>query len=195
MNKYINSIYHWTLSQAGKPKASLFLAFISFVESSIFPIPPDLILIPMILSKRTKAFFYAFICTIASVLGALVGYLIGALIFETIGQFILESYNLIESFYKYKDYYENWGFWLVLGGGFTPFPFKLITIASGLFSLNIPLFIIVCTLSRGLRFFALALLLWYFGPQIKNFIEKNLGKLTILFFILLFCGYYFIKFI
>ena len=193
--KYINFLYSWTLLKASHPKAKWFLAFVSFIESSIFPIPPDIILIPMILANKSKAFVYALICTISSVIGALVGYLIGAFLFETIGKIILESYGLFSNFSQIKDYYDAHGIWLVLGGGFTPFPYKLITIASGVFSLNIIIFILASVISRGGRFFLIALLLWYFGEPIKFFLEKHLGKLTLLFFFLLVLGFALLKLI
>ena len=183
--RYIDIIYKWTLKKAGHPKAPYFLAFVSFIESSIFPIPPDIILIPMILSNKSKAWIYALICTLSSVAGGILGYIIGAFFFDTIGKIILETYNSLDSFIYFKNYYEENGIWIVFGGGFTPFPYKLITVASGFFSLNFYLFVIISGLSRGLRFFIIAALLWYFGDRIKFFIEKNLGKLTIIFFILL----------
>jgi len=151
--KYINSLYFWTIKYSGHKNASWFLAFVSFIESSIFPIPPDIIMIPMILSNRRKAFIYALICTISSVLGGILAYFIGFFLFDTIGKFILETYNLNEGFNGFRDYYDQYGIWIVLGGGFTPFPFKLITLASGFFALNFPLFVIMSIISRGGRFF------------------------------------------
>lgn len=191
--RYIDKIYKWTLKKAGHPKAPSFLAFISFIESSIFPIPPDIILIPMILSNKSKAWLYALICTISSVAGGILGYVIGAFFFDTIGKIILETYNFLDNFIYFKNYYEKNGIWIVLGGGFTPFPYKLITVASGFFSLNFYLFVIISVLSRGLRFFIIATLLWYFGDRVKFFIEKNLGKLTVIFFILLLIIFVLIK--
>lgn len=164
------------MTKASHPRASWFLAFFSFIESSFFPIPPDVIMIPMILSNRSKAWVYATICTVSSVLGGLVGYLIGVFFFDTIGSLILETYNLFENFHELKIYYEKYGLWIVLGGGVSPFPYKLITIASGVFVLNLPIFIFASCLSRGGRFFILAGLLWYFGAPIKVFIEKHLIK-------------------
>ena len=189
--KYINFLYKWTLTKASHPKAPRVLAIISFIESSIFPIPPDIILIPMILSKQTKAWFYAFICTTFSVLGGICGYLIGSFLFDSIGILILQAYNFIENFELFKNYYNQYGVLIVLGGGFTPFPYKLITIASGAFELNFPLFIIMSIISRGGRFFLIAALLWYFGQSARIFIENHLGKISIVFFIFL-IGFYII---
>ena len=191
--KYINLLYQWTLEKASHANAKWFLAFISFVESSVFPIPPDVVLIPMILANRTKAWFYAFICTLGSVLGGVCGYIIGAILFDSLGKFILENYNLLESFSNFKNYYNKYDYWIILGAGFTPFPYKLITITSGFINLNIYYFIILSFVARGSRFFLLAGLLWYFGQPIKKFIEKHLGKLSIAFFLLLVTSYILIK--
>ena len=191
--KYTNSLYKWTLQKANHKNASAFLAFVSFIESSIFPVPPDIILIPMVLLKRKKTWFYAFICTISSVLGAMIGYCIGAFLYETVGRFIIDSYNLNDSFLEFKNYYMQYGIWLVLLGGFTPFPYKLITISSGVFLLNFPLFILMSIVSRGFRFFSVAGILWYFGPKMQKFIEKHFGKFTLIFFFMLVLSYALIK--
>ena len=174
---------------AAHPRSTWFLALIAFIESFIFPIPVDIILIPMILSKRTKAWLYALICTIGSVLGGIFGYLIGLFLYDTVGKYILEIYNLFENYEEFKNLYNKYGIWLVLGGGFSPFPYKVITIASGAFNLNILLFILTSLIARGGRFFLVAGLLWYFGPSVKNIIENHLGKLSIAFFVLLIAGY------
>ena len=193
--EYMRSLYNWTISKAQNPKAKWFLAFVSFIESSFFPIPPDVILIPMILSNRNKAWLYSLICTLSSVLGAVLGYLIGFFFFETIGTIIIETYNLISDFNNIKNYYDQYGVWLVLAGGFSPFPYKLITITSGFFNLNFPLFILVSFVARGARFFLIAILLWYYGPKIRLLIEKNLGKFSLLFILLLILGFTLIKLI
>ena len=190
-----NSLYKWTLEKAAHKKASWFLGFISFIESSVFPVPPDIILIPMVLAKREKVISYISICTIGSVLGAILGYIIGAVLYESVGVFIIESYNLGNKFDIFKDYYIKYGVWLILLGGFTPFPYKLITIASGVFMLNFPLFILMSIISRGIRFTAVASLLWYFGPQVKQIIENHFGKYTFIFFFFLVLSYALIKFI
>ena len=190
-----NSLYKWTLEKAAHKKASWFLGFISFIESSVFPVPPDIILIPMVLAKREKVISYISICTNGSVLGAILGYIIGAVLYESVGVFIIESYNLGNKFNIFKDYYIKYGVWLILLGGFTPFPYKLITIASGVFMLNFPLFILMSIISRGIRFTAVASLLWYFGPQVKQIIENHFGKYTFTFFFFLVLSYALIKFI
>ncbi len=178
-------LYNWTLSKAGHKNSSWFLILVSFAESSFFPIPPDILLIPMILAKKLRAWFYAFICTISSVLGGLFGYAIGYYFYSSIGSIIIETYGLTNSFNSFENYYNQYGIWIVFGAGFTPFPFKFITIASGVFSLNIFLFIIVAFIGRGFRFYIISFLLYMFGDILKNIIEKYFNQLTILFFVLL----------
>ena len=149
----------------------------------------------MILAKRTKAYFFALICTVSSVAGGILGYLIGLIIFNSIGIFVVNFYNLAESVDDFKNYYDLYGAWIVIIAGFTPFPFKAITIASGLFQLNFIIFILCALLSRGARFYLIALLLYLFGEKIKIFIDKYFNILTILFFILLIGSIFIIKII
>ena len=193
--KILRRLYDWTLNKASHQKAPWFLSLVSFIESSIFPIPPDIILIPMILANKLKAWWYALICTISSVLGGLAGYCIGAYFYSTIGIIIINYYGLTNQFDTFQSLYDKNGFWFVLAGGFTPFPFKFITIASGVFHLNIIAFVFFSFISRGLRFFLLALLLWVFGESIKKLIDKYFNILAILFFILFFCGIFILKFL
>jgi len=182
---YLRKLYDWTLIKSRHPNAAWFLGFISFIESSFFPIPPDIILIPMIIGKKTNAFFYAFICTFSSVLGGITGYAIGYFLFNSIGQFIINYYGLADQFIIFETYYLEYGILIVLGAGFTPFPFKFITIASGVFGLNIFLFIIVSIFARGLRFYLIAALLKMFGEIIEKLINKYFNILATIFFILL----------
>ena len=183
--KIFRNLYNWTLDQSSKKYAPWFLAFISFVESSFFPIPPDIILIPMIIAKRTKAFLYAFVCTISSVFGGLFGYLIGYALFNSIGIILVNFYGMTEYIGNLNEYYNNYGIWFVLIAGFTPLPFKIITIASGLFQLNLIIFILCSLVARGGRFYLIAGLLYLFGEAIKKFIDRYFNFLTVLFFILL----------
>ena len=183
--KFLRSLYNWTLNKAEHRYSSLILSIVSFAESSFFPIPPDILLIPMIIAKRMKAWTYAFICTFSSVLGGVAGYAIGYFFYSTIGVLIIETYHLSNSFNTFESYYNEYGILIVLGAGFTPFPFKFITIASGVFNLNIILFIIVSIFARGLRFYLIAILLFIFGERIKKIVDNYFNLLTILFFILL----------
>jgi len=186
-------LYNWTLNKARHKNASWFLVTVSFAESSFFPIPPDVLLIPMVLANRLRAWFYALICTLSSVTGGIIGYLIGFLFYSNIGSLIVDLYGLSNSFDNFENYYNQWGFWIVLGGGFTPFPFKFITIASGVFGLNIFLFIIVSIVARGLRFYLISSLLFIFGDQIRNLIDKYFNLLVSVFFILLIGSILFLK--
>ena len=189
----LRKFYNWTLDKASHKKASWFLVLVSFTESSFFPIPPDILLIPMILAKRIKAWFYALVCTLSSVAGGLAGYAIGHFFYESIGSVIVEIYGLSDSFNLFEGYYNQYGIWIVLGAGFTPFPFKFITIASGVFNLNIFLFVIVAMIARSLRFYLIATLLFIFGNAIKNLIDKYFNFLVSLFFILLIGSVFIIK--
>ena len=188
-------LYDWTLNKAKHKNSSWFLIIVSFAESSFFPIPPDILLIPMVIANRLKAWFYATVCTISSVLGGVFGYLIGYAFYYSIGILIIEYYSLEKLFESFESNYNTYGVWFVLGAGFTPFPFKFITIASGLFQLNLPLFILASLIARGLRFFIVAALLKIFGQFIKRFIDRYFNFLTILFFVLLIGGFVIIKYL
>lgn len=194
-NNLMKKTYDWCMSLVAGKWALPVLCAISFIESSFFPIPPDLFLIPLILTCRTKAFKIAFYTTISSVLGGFFGYAIGYFLYETIGLAILNFYNALEQFDTFKSYYNEYGSWIVFGAGITPFPYKIITIASGVAELNLYVFAIASILSRGIRFFLIAWLLWKWGEPMKNYIEKNLGWLSILFFVLLLGGFLIIKFV
>ncbi len=191
----LKRLYNWTLDKASHENAKWYLSLISFAESSFFPIPPDLLLIPMALASKTKAISYAFICTISSVLGGILGYAIGYYFYNTLGIYIVEFYHLENSFSVYEDYYKEFGILIVLGAGITPFPYKFITIASGVFGLNIFLFIIISIVGRGLRFYLIAILLYFFGEKIKLIIDKYFNILTVVFFILLFGSVFIIRFL
>jgi membrane protein YqaA with SNARE-associated domain len=191
----IRKLYDWTLSLAGHPRALWALAVIAFVESSFFPIPPDVLMIPMIIAAPTRAFRIAAVATVASVLGGLFGYAIGALLFETVGQPILDFYGKTDAFDSFATRYNDWGAWAVLIAGVTPFPFKVITIASGATGLSLPVFILSAVLARALRFFAVAALLWKFGPPIRDFIEKRLGLMFVIFCVLLIGGFYLVRYL
>lgn len=180
---------------AGHRHALWALAIISFAESSIFPIPPDILLIPMILAARHRAWLIATVCTVASVTGGVAGYAIGALLFDSVGQPIVEFYGYLDRYQDFQQRYEEWGAWIVAAAGFTPFPYKVITITSGVMDLNFGVFMVSSVLSRGARFFLLAALLWKFGPPIRTFIERYLPQLTILFFVLLLGGFIAIRYL
>ena len=192
---FLKKTYNWTLEKAQHKNAKWYLSLISFAESSFFPIPPDILLIPMALASKAKALFYAFICTLFSVIGGTLGYAIGYFFFNSVGIYIVEFYHLENSFSVFEDYYREFGILIVLGAGITPFPYKFITIASGVFGLNIFLFIIVSIIGRGLRFYLIAILLYFFGEKIKLIIDKYFNILTIVFFILLVGSVFIIRFL
>ncbi|MCW8916232.1 MAG: DedA family protein [Magnetovibrio sp.] len=191
----LRSAYDWTMKFASHEHALWALFFVAFIESSVFPIPPDILLIPMILACREKAWKIAAVCTLGSVLGGLAGYGIGFYLFEQFGRPIFEFYGKLDKFEDFQAMYNEWGAWVVAMAGLTPFPYKVITIASGVTALNIGTFVIASILSRGARFFIEAWLLWYFGDPIREFIEKYLGILITGGFVVLFGGFVAVKFL
>ena len=191
----IRRLYDWTMGLAGHRRATAALAGVSFAESSFFPIPPDVVLIPMILANRQKAFRYALIATVFSVLGGLFGYAIGMFLFEAVGQPLLAFYGAAGKFADFSASYNDQGAWIVFFFGVTPFPYKVITIASGATQLDILVFLLASVSARGLRFFLVATLLWWLGEPIRTFIEKYLGILTIVFMVLLIGSFVAIKFL
>ncbi len=193
--RWVRSLYDWTMAQAERRYALAALFAVSFIESSVFPIPPDVLLIPMVLAARERAWRIAGVCTLASVLGGLAGYGIGYFFFEAVGEPVLAFYGYLEKFADFAAAYNEWGAWIVAGAGFTPFPYKVITIASGVTQLDLATFTIASAVSRGGRFFLVAALLWYFGDPIRRFIESNLPMLTWLFFALLLGGFLALRFL
>ena len=170
---------------ADHPKALWILAIMSFAESSFFPIPPDVLLIPMVLAAPTRAWKIAFVCSVSSLLGGIFGYVIGAYFFDVIGQPIVDFYHLQAQFERFSGLYNEYGAIIVAVAGFSPIPYKVFTIASGVTNLDITTFIIASAVSRSARFFLVAALLWKYGSPIREFIENHLAKLTMLFCILL----------
>ena len=191
----IRSLYNWTLSLAHSPYALWALAIVAFIESSIFPIPPDLMMIPMIIAAPRRAFLIAGVATVASVFGGLFGYTIGMFAFDSIGQPILEALGKAHSMEEFSMQFNDMGFWAVLIAGITPFPYKVITIMSGWTAMPLGTFIVTSIVARALRFFIIATLLWKFGEPIRAFIEKRLGLVFTAFCIVLVVGFLFVNFI
>lgn len=191
----IKRLYDWTMGLADHPRALWALAVVSFAESSFFPIPPDILMIPMILARPNRAFLIAGVCLVASVLGGIAGYAIGALFYEQIGAPILESLGKGDAVSEFNTRFNDFGFWAVLIAGLTPFPYKVITIMSGWTGMPIMTFIVTSIIARGLRFFVVATLLWKFGEPIREFIEKRLGLMFILFVALLLGGFAVLRFL
>ena len=191
----LQGLYNWTMRLADHPRALWALALVSFAESSFFPIPPDVLMIPMILARPSRAWLIAPVALVSSVLGGLLGYAIGAFAFDTIGQPILAALGKADAMAEFNARFNDIGFWAVLGAGVTPFPFKVITIMSGWTGMPLVTFIATSILARALRFFLVAWLLWKFGAPIRDFIERRLGLMFILFVIILAGGFYAVKFL
>ena len=191
----LRKLYDWTLNLAAHKHALFALALLSFIESSIFPIPPDILLIPMVLAMRDRAWLVAGVCTVASVIGGVMGYGIGFFMYEQIGKPILDFYHYSLKFSEFQVTYNQWGAWAVFFAGITPFPYKVITILSGMTGLSLPVFIIASIIARGMRFFIIAALLWKYGDAIRAFIERRLGVMFFLLVVLLFVGFVAVKFL
>lgn len=190
----LRRFYEWILSLAQSRWAVAALAVIAFLESSVFPIPPDVLLIPLILAAPTRAFPLALICTVSSVLGGAFGYYIGAELFDAIGRPILDFYHKADAFEVFKVRFNEQGHWAVLFAGITPFPYKVITITSGATDLPFWSFMFWSLIARGLRFFIVATLLWHFGAPIRDFIERRLALVFTVFLILLVAGFWAVKY-
>ena len=190
----LRKVYQKVLTAAGHRHAKWWLAFVAFIESSIFLIPPDVMLIPMVLANRSQWWRLALTATIASVIGGLAGYAIGLFLYETIGNMVIGFYAYGNKFSEYMDIYKEWGGWAVFGAGLTPFPYKVITIASGVVKIDLSVFILMSLIARGLRFFSVAGLLYYFGESAKLLIEKHFGLLTVCFLIILVAGFFITSF-
>jgi membrane protein YqaA with SNARE-associated domain len=191
----IKRLYEWTMGLADHRYALWVLAVVSFAESSFFPIPPDIMMIPMILAAPHRAFVIAGVALVASVLGGIAGYAIGAFAFETLGQPILEALGKGDKALEFNERFNDLGFWPVLIAGVTPFPYKVITIMSGWTGMPLGTFIVTSIIARGMRFFIVAALLWKFGAPIRDFIEKRLGLAFTAFVLLLLAGFAAVKFL
>lgn len=193
----LKQLYNWVLSWAHKKYSSAALFVLAFAESSFFPIPPDVLQIGLSVSRPKKSFYYAFIASVGSILGGIFGYFIGLKLwgilkdffFAYIPGFTPEIFSIIQ------DKYELYNFWIVFTAGFTPIPYKIITISAGLFGVSFLMFIIASTISRSARFFIVATLIYFFGPKIKEFIDKYFNLLTVIFIILLIGGFFIIKYL
>lgn len=185
----MREIYEKVLRAARHRHSKGYLAAVAFTESSFFPIPPDVMLIPMVLAKPADWWRIALICTTFSVLGGVVAYFIGAYLFDTIGKPLIEFYAYQDKLPDFVNMYNTWGGWVVFTAGLTPFPYKVITLASGMTKLNLSIFLVLSILSRGLRFFLVAGLLYYFGDKIRGLLEKYFGLISILIVGILLLGF------
>ena len=191
----LRRLYDWVIRLAAHPRAIPALGVISFLESSIFPIPPDVMLIPMVLSRREKAWWYATIATVSSVLGGLLGYAIGYYAYQAIGEPILHFYGKEHALDGFVAFVQTYGFEAVVLKGMTPIPYKLVTIAAGVAHMDVWLFIVASISARAMRFFLVAGLLYWFGQPIRAFIEHRLTLVTTVFVVLLVGGFVAVKFL
>lgn len=185
----LRRIYDWCIAAADKPYAIWIIGAVSFAESSFFPIPPDIMLIPMSLAKPRRAWLYALVCTLASVAGGILGYAIGALLYDSLGQWLISLYHLGDKVEVFREQYAKWGAWVILLKGVTPIPYKLVTITSGFAGYNLPLFVLLSLITRGARFFIVALVLNRWGDAIREQIEKRLTLVVTVFAIVLIAGF------
>ena len=183
------ALYDWTLRLASHRHAVRSLAVVSFCESSFFPIPPDVMVVPMVLARRDQAYLIATVCTVASVAGGIFGYAIGYFLYDSVGQWLIDVYHMESRMLGLKALYDEWGALVILVKGLTPIPFKLVTIASGFFHFNFPLFVILATITRGARFFAIAWLLKRYGAPMQAFIERRLTLIGWAFLVALIGGF------
>jgi membrane protein YqaA with SNARE-associated domain len=191
----LRRFYDWVIGLAGHRHAVPALAVISFAESSFFPIPPDVMLIPMIVANRARAWLIATVCTISSVVGGIVGYAIGFFLWNSIGRRVVDFYGYSHQFETFQGWYNDYGLLIVFIAGITPLPYKVFTIASGVTGLPLATFVAGSVVSRGIRFFAEAALLWWIGEPIRAFVEKNLQWVTVAFVVFLVGGFAVLKLI
>jgi membrane protein YqaA with SNARE-associated domain len=170
----IRRLYDWCIAAADKPYATWLMGAVSFVESSFFPIPPDVMLIPMALARPDRAWFYATVCTVTSVAGGVLGYVIGAWLYDSVGLWLIQLYGYGNKVEAFREAYAQWGGWIILLKGLTPIPYKIVTIASGFAGYNLLMFVLLSCVARGGRFFLLAFLLNRYGAQAREIIEKRL---------------------
>lgn len=195
INAAMHSLYQWMMRMAGHRRAGTALAGVSFLESSIFPIPPDVMLVPMILANRQKAWHYAFIATVASVLGGIAGYLIGYSLFEYVGRPILALYGKANRLDEVFGLFREWGAWILIAKGWTPFPYKVLTILAGAAKMDLVSFTIASIIARSMRFYLVAGLLFWFGEPIREFIERRLNLVLMSFLVVLVGGFVLVKYL
>jgi len=176
----LRRLYDWCLAAAHKPRAMWLMGTVSFAESSFFPVPPDVMLIPMALARPDRAYVMAFWCTVTSVAGGVLGYAIGALLYDSIGLWLIQLYGYGDKVEAFREAYAQWGAWIILLKGLTPIPYKIVTITSGFAGYNLGLFILFSVITRGARFFVLAFLLHRYGESARHIIEKRLGLWVLL---------------
>jgi membrane protein YqaA with SNARE-associated domain len=191
----LRKTYEWMLSIAGRPSAPYALGAVSFAESSFFPVPPDVMLVPMSLARPERAWFYAALCTVTSVAGGLVGYAIGALLYDSVGKWLFQLYGLESGAEAFRTAYAQYGAWIILLKGLTPIPYKLVTITSGFAGYDLLAFTVLSLVTRGARFALLAALLGRYGKSIKGILDRHLGLVAALLAVCVIGGFAALKFL
>jgi len=191
----IQRLYHWMMRQAASPRAPHALFWVAFIESSFFPIPPDVMLVPMVIAERLKAWWYATVATVGSVIGGVFGYAIGYFFLEAIGKPILAFYGKAEAFGQFTQWFNEWGVWILIIKGMTPFPYKVLTIAAGVTHMNLVAFVAASVVARAMRFYLVAGLLYWLGEPIREFIERRLSLITTLLVVGIVGGFLAVRFL
>lgn len=191
----IRKLYDFCLEKASSPQAEKWLAAVSFADSVFLPVPPDIMLMPMILADRSKTWRLAFICTLTSLIGAIVGYILGAFFYEAVAAPLIELYGYQDKFVEFQQLFKDYGIWIVLAGGLTPIPFKVVAISCGVIGMNPLIYALSLIPARLPRFYIEAILLWKFGEPIRAFVEKRLALIFTLFVAILIGGFVMLKFI
>ena len=191
----IRRLYDWTLAIAGHRHAVWGLAAVSFAESSFFPIPPDVLLVPMCIAQPKKAWLYAGVCTVASVLGGILGYAIGLFLYDTLGLWIINLYGLADRAKDFEAQFDQWGLWIILVKGLTPIPYKLVTILCGFAHFNFLVFILASIVTRGARFFIVGALVNFYGEPIRDFIDRRLNLVALGLLAIIVLGFVIVRFV
>lgn len=190
---FLQRLNRYILEKAHSPKAMWVLILISFTESSIFILPPDLLMIPMAIVNKSRVWMMAFWLTVSSVLGGILGYFLGAFLLDSLGKWLIEIYQFQDSMQSFHDYYQKWGFWIIVLKGVTPIPYKLVALASGIAHYPLMMFIFASTVCRAIRFYALAAVLYYFGDRAKKILDKFMIHLFLLSILIIISGFYIVK--
>ena len=185
----LHRLYAWTMRLAEHRHAPYWLFVVAVAEASVFPIPVEGILLPMMFAQPRKGWWYSTIATAGTIVGGAIGFAIGYLLYDSVGKAILEFYGHTDAYKNFAELYREWGGWIVFAGGFTPIPYKVVSIASGVVHMDFFIFILASLISRGLRFYIQAAILWWFGDAARTFVEKNLVYVTLAAFVLLIAGF------
>jgi membrane protein YqaA with SNARE-associated domain len=191
----LRRLYNWTLRLAAGPRAALALVLVAFAESSFFPIPPDVILVPMVLANRRRAWWLAALCTLSSTLGGVLGYMIGFLLYDSVGAWLIHLYGYESAMESFRAMYAEWGPWIIVLKGLTPIPYKIVTITAGFAGYNFPLFVVLSLFTRAARFFIVAWLLRRYGEPIRHFIETRLELVTMCLLVMVIGGFVLAKYV